>query len=154
MEKLFAEGNLIKSGGIPKDTNASPLVGERIAMSESYRMAIIVEFDAGATDLAIAFQQHDAASAGNSKAIVIANPVYEKLDTATKFSETSIWLDASANAVRGIVVFELLSEELDRANGYGFISCDVTAAAAVAKVVSMKYISANPRLEPAYSVDI
>ena len=153
MEKLFAEGNLIKSAGVPKDINASAFAGERISMAKGYRMAIVVEFDAGSEDVAVTFQQHDAASAGNSKAFTNVNPVFEKLDAAVSFTSQSAFTAADANAVKGIVVFEILAEELDRANDYAFISADIAAGSA-AKVCSVMYIGHKPVREPAHKVEL
>ena len=155
MECLFAECNGIKAAAVPTNINStggSAITGARISLKPMQRVSIIVSFNDVAADVAVSFQEHDAATAGNSKAFTIVDPVFVKLDAETAFTKEA-FAAADGNGSSGVVVYEIMAESLDRDNGYGYISANV-AQAAGDKIVSVMYVSHDMESHPAYSVDL
>lgn len=164
-EGLMLEYNNMKQAGAPKDLNASALVGARISMAEGFRCAIVVSFgDSVGAVVDLSLKQHDAPSAGTSKALNIKNSYYVKAGAATKFSVTDIrsddsglsdTLDLAADfaAQEGIVVLEVKAEDLDRDGGFSHISLDIADTTA-AKICSVNYILRDVKKMPAYEGDL
>jgi len=157
MECLFSECNAMKIGVAPADVNGAAATGARISMADLERVAIVVSFDAGADTVDLTLQQHNAASAGTSKALQITNPYFTKVGAATSFTKnevsTATETFASVASAAGILVLEVLAEDLDRTYGaeFGWVSVNVGATTA-AKVVSVNYISHKPEKKSAYSI--
>ncbi len=150
MECLFAECTGLKMGGVPASLAGAAFTGARIGLADMERVAVVVAFNDVAEDMAITFQEHDAASAGNSKTIVPTKPVFVKLDAETSFTEEA-FAAADGNGASGVVVYEFIAEELDRANDYTHISANI-ASVTGAKVISVTYVSHAMKRKPAHTV--
>lgn len=131
---------------------------ERIAMDKSNRVAIVCHLESAAVDFDLTLRQHDAAAAGNSKDLskeIIR--YFVKLDGETKFTEKEVLngaqiVDASLNGAKGIVIVEVLAEELDR-EGFGFIS-GIFTQGAVARVACVEYVAHQLKNFPGYDVEL
>lgn len=160
MNQYLAEGRALKLGALPQDANANAITGERLHMKEVNRVAIVVQMgDSTGAAVDLTLRQHDAASAGNSKDLSVANAYYHKADTATSFTKVvpssaaaSYDLASIFAAAEGIVVFEVEESQLDLANGYGYVSIDIADSTA-AKVFSVLYVGVSEKL-PAYELDL
>lgn len=134
----------IKSIAGPVDGNTAAITGVRVNMKEYKRVSLI--FNMGdsttATDVSFQLKQHNAASGGTTKALAISNAYFHKVGVATVFTkvEPSVANDdydlttLFAND-EGVVVFEVLEEDLDVNGGFAWISVDLTDMGA-AKLVS------------------
>ena len=157
MDGMLSEYVALKSGKLA-DFTGGFTDAARVSLEDQHKIAVIVEVASAAFDLNIDLKQHDAAAAGNSKVLSISNAYYVKLSADTVFTkvETS---DASVtdfnvtntdfNGDAGILVLEILSEDLDRANDYSHISVDVTQAAG-ARIGHVLYAGHRGRNLPAY----
>lgn len=157
MEKLLAEHKALKLGVAPVSVAAVAVNGERISMKEMRRVAVVVAFEAAASDLSVSFQQHDAASGGTSKALVISNHYYVKKGAETKFTKSEVSVAASSYAINpgnviGLAVFEILEEDLDVNGDFSHISVDLTGTA-TARICSAIYVGSAEKL-PAYLLDL
>lgn len=141
------------------DMNTAAITGTRVAMKNFDKIAVVVDMgaSAGAT-VEFTLKQHTAASGGTSKVLATANPYFKKVGAADVFtkveqsSAASVYdLSADFAATAGLVVFEVLSEELDVDGGYSYFSVDMADSAA-AKLVAAHYVMSNPRFVPAYNV--
>lgn len=160
METLFMEEKNIKQAGVPADLNASSLTGARVNLSSGDRLAIVVSMgDSTAAVTDFTLRQHDAASAGNSKDLEITNPYFTKVGSDTTFTKNEI-STATANIVptvfagdEGVVVFEVLSEDLDVNNGFAWVSLNIADPTA-AKIFAAVYVVGKNRYLPAYKNEI
>ena len=132
----------------------------RIKLEKGYRLAIVCSFGdsvAAVTDFTL--QQHDASTGGNSKALAITNPYFHKVASATTFTKVEISTAASnivptvLAADEGIIVFDILAEDLDVNNGYAWVSVNVADSTA-AKVMGAVYVLHNVRNVPAYELAV
>lgn len=161
MEGFLAEHKGIKAE-LPVDLNSAALTGARISMKKSHRCAIIVNMgDSTAAVTTFSLQQHNAASGGTSKALAISNPYFHKAGAATSFTKVDatvtdgVPVAASSYDVaalfadaEGILVFEVLQEDLDVNNGFTHISINALDSTA-AKLASIVYIL-NSEVKAAY----
>jgi len=158
MEGHFLEYNGIKQN-IPKDLNSSAFVGARVGMAKSDKLAVVINCgDSTAAAFTLSLQQHDAASAGNSKALNIGNAYFYKSGAETSFTKVELTtsvatLDLASifASAEGIVVLEVFGEDLDVNNGYAYVSANIADTTA-AKIVSVEYILHDMREKPAYKV--
>lgn len=159
MEALFSEKVTMKTVAVPADLNGAAVTGARIKLAKGFKLAIVANFgDSTAAVTDFTLQQHDAASAGNSKALAISNPYFHKVAAATTFTKVAV--SAASNIVptvlaadEGIIVLEVLAEDLDRDNDYAWVSVNVADSTAV-KIMSALYIVHDMREVPAYSVAV
>lgn len=134
MEALLMEKAIVKATTGPIDLDAGTNTGGRFDMSKCKRVSFIAVVAAGTTPSShtFSFQQHDAASAGNSAALSIGNPYFHKLNAATYFTKveptaaSSFDLDTLVGDNKFIVVFEVLAEDLT--DGYKWVSMNITDA--------------------------
>jgi hypothetical protein len=158
MNHYLAEGKALKIGVLPVDANTAAITGERISLKEMDRVAIVVQMgDSTGATVDFTLRQHDAASAGNSKDLEVANAYYHKAGAATSFTKVeptvaSAGYDLSAifGANEGIVVFEVSEAQLDVENGFSHVSIDIADSAA-AKLVSVIYVGQAQKL-PAFEL--
>jgi len=162
---LFMEKHNIKQAGVPADLNLAGLTGARVKLDGAFKCAVVVSMgDSVGAAVDFSLQQHDAASAGTSKALNIVRNYYRKADVETAFTKVeirpddaglsdSVDLAAVFAAAEGIVVFEVLAEDLDRENGFGWISLNIGDPGA-AKVFNAEYVLRDNRQEPAYDQDL
>jgi len=158
MEGFLSEYKAVKQVGVPADLNASALTGARINLAKNERIAIVVSMgDSTGAVTNFSFQQHDASTGGTSKALTLDNAYYHKVAAATVSTKvvpgaaaSSFDLSALFAADEGLVVFEVLAEDLDVSNGFDHISFDIADTTA-AKIVSAVYMTNGSRFQPAYA---
>lgn len=147
MEGFFLEHNNL-AVDVPSDLD-TPFAGRRIAMNKGDRVAIVVNMgDSTAAVVTLSLQQHDAASAGTSKALAISNKYFYKTGSvAAAFTQvepteaaSSYALSTQFAASEGVVVFEVLQEDLDVNNNFSHISINAADTTA-AKIGSVIYIA-------------
>lgn len=156
--ELFMECQQVKAlVAAGTDMNTAAITGARVDFGKCDKIAVIIDMGAsvGAT-VQFTLKQHNAASGGTSKVLASANPYFKKVGAATYFtkveqaSAASLYdLSADFAASAGLVVFEVLSEELDVDGGFTHFSVDVADSGA-AKLVAAHYICSNMRYCPAY----
>lgn len=152
------EEKQIKVAFAPVDMNTAAITGARIGMAKGDRVAIVISMGTSTAATAeFTLKQHSAASGGTSKVVAVANPYYHKAGAATVFTKVIPGSAASAYdlsslfaADGGVVVFEVLGENLDVDGGFAWVSVDVTDSAA-AKLGSGMYVMGAMRFGPGYS---
>lgn len=158
MEAFFAEKYNVALGLVPVDLNTAANTGLRISMKDHKRVTFIVamaDSTAAATDFTL--KQHDAASAGNSKNLSVMNPYFKKVHTGSAVVTTKVaptvaahnYVPTDFDSDPGIIIFEVLAEDLDVANDYAWVSLDIADAGA-AKIGTIIAI-AEPKYAPAYA---
>lgn len=159
MEGYLGEKITFKQVAAPAELNAAAVTGARIKVDKGFRVAVIASFgDSVGAVTSFTMQQHDAATGGNTKVLATSNPYFEKVATATTFTQVAV-ADASVIAPvtlaadEGILVFEVLAEDLDVNNDYAWFSIDVADATA-AKVMSAMYVVHNVKGVPAYELAV
>lgn len=158
MEQFVGEALNIRQVVAPASAASAALPGDRISTAGQDRVAFLVDFGTSTGAVAsVSLLQHNAASAGTSKALAIANPYFKKVNgqaVATKVvpSVAADTYDLSADfaGAAGIVVFEVLSEDLDTNGGFSYVSLQVNASS-TAKVVGVVALGAQTKFKPAYS---
>jgi hypothetical protein len=160
MNKHLAEQIGLKQAFLPQDIISAGVTGERISM-EAHKVAIVIECNGGAGNIVASLQQHDAASAGNSKVLNIFNHYYIKKDAETSFTKTEVDaevgvanVDAGVAGVKGILVLEVLDTDLDINGGFSHISVNIADPGASAKIVGGLYEVNAPRFAPAFEKDL
>jgi len=154
---LLEEGT-IKEAFLPVDLNTAPVVGARIGMAKTGRVAIAITMGTSVAALVqFTFKQHNAATGGTSKVVAIANTYYVKAGAATSFTKVEPTVAASMVDLStdfatngGTVVFEILAEDLDVDGNFSHISVELADTAA-AKLGSGLYIVDDCKFKPAYS---
>lgn len=158
MNKFLMELVNAKMGITPVDLNTAANPGARISLEKGDRVTCIILLADGtsALDLTVSINQHDAASAGNTKACSQANPYYHKVDTATVFTKVvpvaaagTVDLTALFANDPGIAVLEVCAEDLDVNNGYKYVSFSLPDAGA-AKLGAALLILNDCRYLPPY----
>ncbi len=135
MEKLLMEKAVVKVCVAAVDLNTGANTGERINMKGVKRVSFYCFAAAGTTPSShtFSFQQHDAATAGNSANLTIASPYYYKVDTATYFTKVeptagyTFDLDTVVGDTKYELVFEVLAEEVGES--YQWVSINQTDSA-------------------------
>lgn len=158
MEQFLMEAHNIKQVGVPVDMNTAAITGARIKMSKGDRLAIILSMsDSTAAVVTFDLDQHTAASGGTSKALSVANPYFHKKAALTSFTKVEPTSAADTYDVssifsddEGVVVFEVLGEDLDVNGGFAYVSVNALDSTA-AKILSGLYVVSQSRFLPAYS---
>ncbi len=154
MEQMVAK---VTTGPIDLDAGAN--VGVRFDMQKFKRVTFFVIAAAGTTPNAhaISFQQHDAASAGNSVALEIDNPWFHQVNAATAFTKvqpvakvSSFDIDAVVGDTKFVAVFEVLQEDLLANGANRWISLNI-ADVGGAQLGTVLAIGHNATELPAYS---
>lgn len=160
MEAFLMEKAQVKVVTGPIDLDAGANTGARVDMQKFKRVAFVVSAAAGTTPNAHlhTLRQHDAATAGNSKDLSVANPYYHKVNTATEFTRVvpsaaaaAYDLDTLVGDNKYVVVFEVLQEQLDVANGFRWVSLD-TADVGGAQLGVVLAICHEAQSKPAYGL--
>lgn len=159
------EGALIsyatmKQLSVPADANASAITGSRIKLEKGFRLCIAVSMgDSTAAVTSFTLRQHDAASAGNSKDLTIElGHYFHKVGSAAAFTKVefenlAVLAPTVFAADEGIMVMEVLAEDLDVDNDFGYVSCDIADSTA-SKIFAGSYILHDMREIPAYAVEV
>lgn len=156
MEKYLAESRHAAQVLGPVTQNGG-LTGTRVSMKNARRVSFLLSWgtSTSATGNTMTARQHNAASSGTSKDLVQANPYYHKISSATVFTKVEPTVAAAAIDFNPIVadlaavaVMEVLSEDLDVENAFGWVSVDA-GTSGVAKIVSCIAL-VDLDLKPAY----
>lgn len=158
MNQFLMEKCNLKVASLPVDMNTVAITGARVNVAKGDRVAFIqVMGTSTAAVVEFTLRQHNAASSGTSKDLSVDNPYYVKAAAATSFtkvqpgSATALYaLSTTFAADSGIVVFEILGDQLDVDGGFSYVSVDVADSTA-AKLLSSLYLMHDCRFNPAYS---
>lgn len=143
----------------PVDLNTAAVTGARVGLKGYDRVTFVAHFGAStsATDVSFVLRQHNASTSGTSKDVAVLNPYFHKLGSATSFTKVvpsvataDYDLTSLIGDNAGIVVFEVLAEDLDVNGNFNFVSVDTTDAGA-AKICSVVAYLHEPESKPAYS---
>lgn len=155
MEAYLAEKMGIKKGLLGDITGGAETA--RMKMDKCFRATMVINMASAGADLNLQLKQHDALVAGNSKNLAITTRAFVKLEGESVFTEKQIvdgaLVDASLNGSAGLVVVEVLAEELDVDANFAYISALFTQGA-VARVVSVEYICHAMKNLPAHAVEL
>jgi hypothetical protein len=154
--EFFAESKGLKQAILPVDLNTAVNNGARISLKDGDRLAIVIQLGASlASDVVVSLQQHNAATAGTSKDLEIDNPFFQKAGAATSFTKVqptakaaSFTLTPTFSTDSGVVVFEVLAEDLDVNGNFNHVSVHIADSNA-AKLGSAVYV-VEPSYKPAY----
>lgn len=155
---LLMEKMTIKQVADPVDMNTAAITGARISLAKANKCAFILTMgDSTAAVVGFTLRQHTAASSGSSKDLSVANPYYKKVATATSYTKVvpaaaaaAYDLAADFASAEGVVVFEVLADQLDTDNGYTYVSVDVADSTA-AKILSGLMVLSDCRFDAVYS---
>lgn len=158
MNKFLMESKNIKDVTGLVNMNTAAIAGSRVAMAKADRISFVFNLGASAgSTVILRLKQHNAATAGVSKILEIANPYYKKVAAATVFTKvqpvvaTSVYdLSADFAAALGLVVLEVLGDQLDTDNGFAWVSVDADISV-TAKQISGLAVLGDCRFLPAYS---
>lgn len=158
MEQFLAEYVGLKAEA-PVDMNTAAITGARTKIAKGDRLAFVVNMGGSTAALVqMTLRQHNAASSGTSKDLSVANPYYKKVGAATSFTKVeptsaAALYDLSSDfaGAAGMVVLEVLAEDLDINNGYAWVSLDMADSTA-AKLVSVVHVLGKVKEKPAYSI--
>ena len=158
MEAFLLEKQNMKLVTLPVDGNTAAITGARVAFNGCARISFVVQMgDSTAATTAFTLRQHDAASAGTSKDLSVANLYYHKKAALTTFTKVEPTVAAATYdlstifaADEGVVVFEVLAEDLDVNGGFAWVSLDIADMAA-AKLVSVLAVCHELGSKPGYS---
>lgn len=157
MEAFLLEKLNAAIGLVPVDLNTGANTGLRISMKGVKRITFVVAMGASTaavTDFTL--QQHNAASAGTTKVVATTNPYYHKTSAATVFtkvvpgSAVSNIVPTAFASLGGLIVFELLAEDLDVENDFAWCSLDIADSTA-AKLGTIVAIAHYVDKKPAYA---
>ncbi len=155
--RKFLEKCIIRPAGECKDRNAAALTGDYIRLGGlAEGCAIVISFGDGsaAHDVIPALYQAKDAAGTDAKVLncLETGRIYtmQAADYATLAAETGFtketqatadeqFTDADSGEQAGITVFEVFAEDLDGANGFTHIRCDIADPTA-AKVIDVLYI--------------
>lgn len=158
MEKFLLEGANAKLAFAPKDLNGAATTGARVSMATGTRCAVVLQLGTSTSAVFdVTLRQHNAASAGTSKDLEVSNKYFKKLGASTSFTvveptaPTANVVLGSEHDAGGIVVFEVLAEDLDVNGGFTHFSVDLADATA-AKLCSAVYVIHDVEFKPAYEV--
>lgn len=153
---FFMELFNVKNSFLPVDLNAGANTGARMSMKGCKRIVFLTTMgDSTSAVATFSFQQHNAASAGTSKALTHMNPYYHKIAALTVFTKVQPTSAASSFDLatqfagdEGIVVFEILAEDLDVANDFAWVSMDIADTTAAKVGSSVAIFVGNTSLPP------
>ncbi len=148
--ELLAEVLAVKAAAVPTDMNGAAISGAVIKMNHGHSVGILLHFgDSTAANVVVSLKQYQDGGV-NGKALTINHPIYSKVA-----AETSFTLEADGNlsdrlaADEGIVILEVMANDLDLANNYSEISVELEDSTA-AKIVSAQYL-VDTRQKPAHA---
>lgn len=151
------EKNTIKAAAVPQSIELAAINGSFVSLENCYKVAIKLNLGSStgaAVDLNLL--QTDGTT---PKALNMVNPYFKKVGAETVFTKVdapnsdSVDLAADFADASGLVVVEILAEDLDRNAGYHSISANL-GVAGVAKIVAVEYIMHNTRFAPSYELAV
>ena len=161
MEAFLLEKTNMKLVTVPVDANTAAITGGRVGLKGVARVAFVVQMGDSTAALAqFTLKQHNAATAGTTKALSVANPYYHKKAALTVFTKVipgaatdAYDLSSVFAADEGTAVFEVLAEDLDVEGDFAWASLDMADSTA-AKLVSVIAIAHAVGQKPGYAVAI
>ncbi len=158
MEAYLLEKQNIKQAFGPADLDTAQ-VGARISLVSGQRVVILLSIaDSAGGNVIANLKQHNAATAGTSKALELTNPYFHKVGAATVFTKVDVDtaedvydLSALLATEPGLVAFEVKAEDLDVEGNFSHISVEMDDSGA-AKIGAGVYIVHDCKSLPAYSV--
>lgn len=153
MEGLFSE-HITKKVALRGDLDNQE--SSRISLKNAHKVALTISVPSVAENLPFTLRQHDAASSGNSKDLVVSNDYFYKLDaddegTRVDAPNTAAVGGSELNGSAGLLTVEVLAEDLDVENGFAYVSI-VVGDLAAARIGTIEAESHMPRSKPAYKV--
>ena len=160
MEQFLAEQKGLKLASAPVSLTGTPVQGERVSLKEHKRVAVVLQFAASAAAvLEVTLRQHDAASAGNSKDLLVANKWHHKVGAATSFTQLEPSVAAAVYDLVAIVgnnaatvVLEVLQEDLDVNGDFDHVSV-VLEGDATARLSAAVYVL-DSEYKPAHALEL
>lgn len=161
MEAFLMEKYNIKQVAGPVDGNTAAITGTRVGMKGYRRIAFVIQLGDSTTALAVTptLRQHNAASGGSSKDLSVANPYFKKVGAATKFTKVEPTVAAAAYDLttdfandEGILVLEVLAEDLDVNNNFSHVSVDLADTGAAKMVSVLAFCEGGAK--PIYGTDV
>lgn len=150
MEAMLAEKHGIKKL-LGADVNGGVTSGY-IEMKHSHRVGIIVDAPAAAEQLDLSFVQAQDSSGTGAKALSVETKYFVKVGADLKFTKKDIVgsqiQDADFNGAAGLLVVDILAEDLDVNNGFGHVAVSLTGG--VARVVDVKAVAHEMKKGAAY----
>jgi hypothetical protein len=158
--EFLAEGKALKVGVSPVDLNVAAVTGARIGMKKGDRLAIILQVGASTgAEVRVTLRQHTAQVGGTSADLAVDNPYFHKVGAATSFtkvkptSPAALYnLDSILASNAGVVVFEVLAEDLDVNANFSHVSVDIADSTA-AKLGCVLYVL-EPNEKPAHLIEL
>lgn len=156
MEGYFMETKNLKAL-LPTGSLVASTTGVRVSMKHADRLTLIALLGASTASTGqFTLRQHTAATGGTSKDLVTANPYFVKGSADDKFTKVeptsaAALVDVSTkfSTDSGILVLEVMGENLDTNNGFTHVSVDI-AAAGTAKQGTVLAVLNNPYFMPGY----
>lgn len=158
----FLDRHAVKAAFAPVDLNAAAVVGERVSLANAQKVTVVITLADAASGAVtdITLKQHNAASAGVTKDLSVANPYFKKVGAASSFTKVEP-ASAAANYVLtsdfdqepGQIVFEIEAQDLDRDNGFSHFSINL-ADSTVARIASAIYILGEMRTAPGHEASV
>lgn len=139
-------------GIAPINLAAGANTGSRI-LGNCRKVLVVLFKAAGAAgeDPELTMLQHDAASAGNSKALNFTT-IYQKLETTLDGDEVwdkvtqaaaNTYQDATSGEVEAFIAVEIDTADLDVPNGYKWLSCNVADVGDTSQIGGLFYVKAG-----------
>ena len=160
LNALLMEKVNIKPLAVPSSVNGAAITGARVKLDSGERVAIVITMGASTSAVVeFALKQHTAASGGSSKELSVDNPYFYQKNTDTSFTKVDIGGSAASTYTltthftnyKGVVILEVLADQLDIKNGYYWVSCDIADTTA-AKVIGGLYLIHENKKLPAYDI--
>ena len=138
--------------------------GARVSLKGADKVTILIMAGVGVAtaDLELTLSQHDAITAGNTKALTINNTYFYKTNAQDVFTKvknqvpetefSSVVVPALATAA-GILAVDVNAEDLDVNNAFFAVSATLKAAGA-ARTATMLYVVGGLAYGPAYKHSI
>jgi hypothetical protein len=159
MNKATLFHSAVKMAHEPVDLAAGAITGARIHAGKGERITVLAILAASVAAATVQFtlRQHNAAVAGTSKDVSVANNYFVKKAAETEFTKFTpvaaqalYDLGALIDTGKAVVAFEVLPEQLDVNGGFNHFSVDLADAGVGAKLISTMYIVEDSKLKPAY----
>lgn len=132
MEAMLAEKHGVKKG-LLQDINGGA-VSNYVEMKHSYRVGFIVDLASAAEDLDVTLVQAQDEAGTGKKALAIESKYFVKVGADKKFTKKDLVgaqiQDADFNGAAGLLLVDVLAENLDLENGFSHVAVEFVSAAA------------------------
>ena len=148
MTTKIVESMGIESSSVPIDTGGVAQTGQRLNLKYYGKISFIITQGAWAAGTAaVTLQQHDAVSAGNSKALPFQKYWQKSATSPGVFTENPVTnntfdLPGSANT---LTVVEVDAEDLDNDNDFTYVSLNTGSPGAGASLISIDTVLGGSR---------